>query len=103
MLEKFNEKKTKHGLSRHRLYGVWRGMKLRCYNEKHEGYKNYGGRGIQVCDEWKSDFASFYEFCISKGWQKGLEIDRINNDGDYKPDNCRFVTPKENNQNKGRK
>lgn len=100
MSEKFSEKKVKHGLSKSPIYTVWRGMKSRCYNKNHVGYKNYGGRGIEICDEWKEDFERFYIFCVKNKWRKGLEIDRINNNGNYEPSNCRFVTPSENNKNK---
>lgn len=88
-----------HGLVKHPLNRVWRGMKERCYYKEHANYKYYGGRGIVVCDEWLSDFKAFYDWAIDNGYRKGLHIDRIKNDGDYEPDNCRFVTPKENNRN----
>jgi len=91
---------TKHGLYKHPLYKVWGGIIQRCYNPKHNKYKNYGGRGIKVCDEWKEDFKAFYDFAMAHGWKKGLEIDRINNDGDYEPNNCRFVSHAENNRNR---
>ncbi len=84
MVETFRQPKIKHGLSRDPLYTVWRGMKLRCYNTNHKGFKDYGGRGIIVCEMWKSDFKKFYEWCTKNGYKKGLEIDRIDNDGIYK-------------------
>lgn len=65
-------------------------MKTRCYNPNYELYSRYGGRGIKVCDEWKDNFKEFYNWAIN-GWEKGLTLDRINNDDDYKPDNCRWV------------
>ena len=65
-------------------------MKTRCYNPNYELYSRYGGRGIKVCDEWKDNFKEFYNWAIN-GWKKGLTLDRINNDDDYKPDNCRWV------------
>ena len=75
-------------------------MKTRCYDAHSEPYKNYGGRGIKVCEEWLYSFKNYYEWCISHGYRKDLEIDRIDNDGDYEPSNCRFVTRKENVNNR---
>lgn len=83
--------KFKHGLTGHPLYSVWNGMKRRCTNNKDQAYYNYGGRGISVCDEWHG-FLPFYNWAINNGWEKGLTIDRKENDGNYEPDNCRFVT-----------
>jgi hypothetical protein len=94
------EKVTTHGLIKHPLYRVWVSMNQRCYYPKHKYFHRYGGRNIQVCAEWRNDFKKFYDFCTQNGYQKGLQIDRINNDGNYEPDNCRFVTRAENNQNK---
>lgn len=87
---------TTHGLTNHPLYKVWKGMKSRCYNSKTKQYGDWGGRGITVCQEWVYDFKSFYDFAMANGWKKGLEIDRINNEGNYEPSNCRFVTRQEN-------
>lgn len=91
---------TIHGLAYHPLTSVWANMKNRCYNTKVKSYKDYGGRGIAVCDEWRDNFKTFYDWAIRNGWSKGLTIDREKNNGDYKPDNCRFVTRAVNNQNK---
>lgn len=85
---------TKHNLRYHPLYHTWESIKARCYNKNHKEYKNYGSRGIVICHEWKNNFKSFYDWAILNGWQKGLTIDRINNDGNYEPDNCRFTTQK---------
>lgn len=82
----------KHGLRNHPLYKVYYGMRDRCYNEDCEGYPDWGGRGIQICDEWRWDFLAFYKWAIKNGWELGLDIDREDNDGHYHPDNCRFVT-----------
>ena len=90
----------KHGLREHPLYKVWAGMKTRCYNPNRIQYKNWGGRGIAVCDEWKDNPKAFYDWSIANGWKKGLEIDRINNEGNYEPNNCRFIPSQINNQNK---
>ncbi len=75
-------------------------MKKRCENPNCISYKNYGGRSISVCDEWKSDFMSFYDWAITNGYEDGLEIDRKNNNEGYLPDNCHFVTKKENGNNR---
>lgn len=93
--------RIRHGLTLHPLFKVWSSMKGRCYNEKDTHYKEYGGRGIKVCDEWLLSFPSFYDWCVSNGWEHGLEIDRYpNNDGNYEPNNCRFVTPSKNCRNR---
>lgn len=92
-----------HGLYETPVHSVWTNMKTRCYNPKTWNFKNYGGRGIRVCDEWRNDFKIFHDWAMSNGYEQGLQLDRINNDGNYEPDNCRFVTVKENCQNRIRK
>ena len=82
------------------LYNVWRGIKKRCFNVNDTAYSKYGARGITMCDEWRNSFETFYNWCINNGWQQGLEIDRENNDGNYEPNNCRFVTRKVNSNNR---
>ena len=91
-----------HGLVNHPLYSVWGGMKTRCYNKKENGYKNYGGRGIIVCDKWNKDFVAFYDWAIVNGYQNGLTIERINNDGNYEPNNCKFILGREQGRNQRR-
>ena len=90
---------TKHGLSSHPLYQVWKNMKARCLNKNDTSYHDYGGRGISIHENWISDFKWFYDDCISAGWQDGLQIDRRRNGGNYEPGNIRFVTAQENTQN----
>jgi len=90
----------KHGGEPKRLYRVWQSMKSRCYREKTLGFHNYGGRGILVCDEWKTSYEAFRDWAFANGWMEGLEIDRIDVNGNYEPDNCRWVDDKEQAQNK---
>jgi hypothetical protein len=91
-----------HGLTNHPLMDTWYNMKQRCYYPKSTFYKRYGERGIKVCDEWKNSFISFYNWAIKNGWSKELKIDRIENDGNYEPSNCQFVTNKVNCRNTSR-
>ena len=91
---------TIHGLSEAPLYAVWRGMLARCFNTKNVSYSIYGGRGIIVCDEWREKPGPFVNWAQANGWRSGLHIDRINVNGNYAPDNCRFVTPVVNQNNK---
>lgn len=92
----------KHGKCGTEIYSVWTGMKSRCYYEKNENYINYGARGIKVCERWKSSFINFYEDMGDKPSAKH-QLDRIDNDGDYDPSNCRWVTPSENCLNRRNK
>lgn len=75
-------------------------MKGRCYNPNDPVYKNWGGRGIEVCDEWRNDFACFYKWAVENGYKEDLTIDRINNDGNYTPKNCRWASPKQQARNR---
>lgn len=90
---------TKHGLSKSPLYSCWTGLVDRCTNPKNKKYADYGQRGIRVCNEWFQDFMVFYRWAIANDWQTGLQIDRSNNDGNYEPNNCRFVSNRENSLN----
>lgn len=82
------------------LYRVWDGMIQRCYNQNSKNYHNYGGRGIVMDTAWRNDFSVFEEFCLSHGWKHGLQVDRIDNNRGYFPDNVRFVTQAQNLRNK---
>ena len=93
-----NQLGYKHGLEKHPLRAIRKAMIERCYSQRNRFYKNYGGRGIQVCAEWLSSLPEFYNWALANGWKKGLSIDRINNDGDYDPINCRWITISENSR-----
>ena len=94
----------KHGFNadntRHPLCYTFTAMKQRCYNKSYTKYKDYGGRGITICDEWLENSIVFIEWSLENGWKKGLQIDRIDNDKGYFPENVRFVTQRENLLNK---
>lgn len=81
------------GCLRTRVYRIWDAMWQRCTNENNQHYRHYGGRGIAVCDEW-SYYPNFHEWAMESGYQDGLEIDRVDNNGNYEPSNCRWETRK---------
>lgn len=90
----------KHNKTNSRVYKCWLGMKNRCYNKNEPAFYRYGGRGITVCDEWKNDFMAFYDWAMANGYKDDLTLDRINNNGDYGPSNCRWATMKEQQRNR---
>lgn len=90
----------KHGASDTKLFGVWTTMKNRCYNINQKNYANYGGRGITVCKEWRESYLAFQTWAITNGYREGLMIDRIDNNGEYAPENCRWTTREVQNRNK---
>jgi len=98
-----------HGMSRSldpeisRLYRIWMAMKQRCGNKNNTKYDRYGGRGITVCKEWKDSFAAFKKWATVNGYSNELTIDRVNNDGNYEPTNCRWATYSEQNLNQSKK
>jgi len=94
------ERSTKHGMSHHPLTPIYSAMIQRCTNIKNKRYMDYGGRGINVCDEWINDINNFFDWALSNGWKNGLELDRKDNNKGYSPDNCRLVTAIVNQRNK---
>ena len=98
---------TTHGKSKSKLYEVWRSMKSRCYNPRNTRYEYYGAKGISVCDEWRNNFQSFYDWAIANGYNEtaaktNCTLDRIDYNDSYRPDNCRFVDANVQNNNKSR-
>ena len=94
------QKIKKAKMQDHPLYCRWESMKSRCYRKSDKDYPNYGGRGITMCDEWRYDFWKFVDWAMENGYRDGLTIDRKDNDKGYSPDNCRWITRYEQNQNK---
>lgn len=93
-------KSHKHGLTNHPLYAVYYAMRARCYNPKEPSYKNYGAKGVVVCDLWLKDVWFFFDWALTAGWKPGLSIDRIDPTGNYSSDNCRWATQKQQCRNR---
>lgn len=102
-LENATKAKITHGQTHSKLYDVWAAMRNRCYREKGSHWKYYGGKGIAVCEEWKSSFENFYSWALENGYKEGLTIDRIDPDKNYCPENCRWITLAENISRMARK
>lgn len=96
-IERASAAKIKHGLSNTRLWNIWAGIKQRCNNPNQPVFKWYGGKGVKICEEWL-EFEAFYDWASSHGYQDGLTIDRIDPDGNYGPNNCRWITRSENSK-----
>ena len=104
-LEKHRSRLTTHGNSKSALYAVWCSMKSRCLNPKDGDFVLYGGRGITVCDEWADEFENFNEWAVIAGYERGLSLDRVDNNLGYSPSNCRWAsnTTQANNNRRNRR
>ena len=108
MKERISETQSTHRQSHKRLYNVWTSMKARCYNSNSQFYADYGGRGITICDEWRANYQTFHDWAIKTGYDAGAAfgactIDRIDVNGNYEPNNCRWVGMKVQRHNRRKK
>lgn len=101
-LQKENTSKAKrtHGDTDSRLYYIWENMRKRCYKPNSDRYKNYGARGITICDDWKNNYSNFYKWAYSNGYNDNLTIERIDINGNYEPSNCTWITMKDQAKNR---
>ena len=101
LARKVCRERTTHGEARKkqaRLYKIWSGMKTRCNNPNYHAYPRYGGRGIRICKEWEDDYVCFRDWAMKNGYRNDLSIDRIDNDGNYCPENCRWLSKEEHSR-----
>ena len=89
-----------HGDSKSRLYDIYKGMKRRCFNPHFKNYKHYGGRGIKICDEWLEDYLNFKNWALNNGYRDNLSIEHIDVNGNYEPDNCKWIPLNEQPKNR---